>query len=160
MSAFVDHCHRIIPLLNELPRSRVARNHLIESLVISLVEEVGHKRVALICHDKQNFAYALKLFGKTEVSIWLPKSFAQVKTYYSHCNSIISVRGHGLIFAAACKKPCSIVALNLKMDTLFNFHYKSLSLGLDFNAQNHLLFLKENILPKQIETPSKGELFS
>lgn len=132
----------------------------IKSLIIGLVESVGYERVALICHDKQDFAWANKLFNKKGVKIYLPRTFKEVKTCYLQCDSIISFRAHGIIFAAACGKPCSPVTLNLKIDALFNFHYGEKPLGLDFIPTNHLLFVKENIFPKQIETPSKGELIN
>lgn len=131
----------------------------IRTFTVNLVEEVGHDRVCIICHDKQDYTYALKLFQGTGVSVYCPQSFAQVKYCYMQCDQIVSVRGHGVIFAAACDKPCSIVTLNLKMNTLFEFHYGNDPLGVNFNAKSHLLFLAEKRLPMEIEILSGSELF-
>lgn len=106
----------------------------------------GGDNVGLICHDQQDFEWAKKLFPNTNA--YYGKSFIDIKNIYSKFNKIISLRGHGIIFAASCGLPCSVVALNNKINSLFYYHYKQKSFGIDFNADRHMEYLKKEILPK------------
>lgn len=129
-------------------------------LVNGLVGLVGHKNVSIICHDQQDFEFAHLLFEKENVNICKPWSFEEVKHAYTQCEQVVSLRGHGLIFSAACNLPCSVVSLNLKMNTLFEFHYGTKPLGLNFNPKEHLDFLRDRISPKLLGKPPKSALFN
>ncbi len=127
----------------------------IVELIRGVVDLVGDENVSIICHDRHDYNFASDIFASRKINICLPDSFSQVKYEYSKCEKVLSLRGHGLIFSAACGIPCSVVALNIKMDTLFDFHYGVKSLGLNFSPNDHLYFLKSMIRPKNIDLLSK-----
>lgn len=116
------------------------------TLVSDLIRLSGNSRIILICHDKADYFAAKKLFPKTQAVF--PKSFIKVNDTYRQCRGIITLRAHGIIFSAACNLPCSAVALNAKIGSLYHYHYGSpLSRKTDFNASAHLNFLKKKRLP-------------
>ena len=126
----------------------------------SLIDIFGQRNVCIICHDMHDYHYAHSLFYKSEVSVFKPCSLNQLKYVYSNCEKVISFRGHGVIFSAACGIPCSAVALNIKLETLFHFHYGISNLQHRFEPLEHISFLNETILPKNVDVPSESALFN
>lgn len=117
------------------------------NLINDLINKIGSSNLCIICHDEQDYDFSLKFFGKKGVSITKPLTFDDVYIIYKSCGSIITLRGHGIIFAAATGKACSYIPLNIKLNSLYHYHYGADSRGINFDAEYHLKKLEKNKLP-------------
>jgi predicted RNA-binding Zn-ribbon protein involved in translation (DUF1610 family) len=107
--------------------------------------------INIICHDEQDYIFAKKEYlNNNKIHICRLKSFNSVIKEYSSCNAILTVRGHGVIFAAAMNIPCSIIPLNTKLTSLYEFHYAQKNIRISFDYRQHLKTLKKRKLPKKI----------
>lgn len=125
--------------------------------IVTLIESMAFKfsknRLNIICHDESDYKDALQLFGD-KANVCLPKSFKDVKKEYSACEKIISLRGHGVIFSAACGLACSPIPLCDKLEYLYSYHYNNKCLNVTFDCDDHLEFLINGIMPVDINTNS------
>lgn len=126
------------------------------NLIKKLIGKIGSDKISLICHDQQDFDLAEKYFSHERINICRPKSFREVKLEYLKCKNILSLRGHGVIFAAACNLPCSIIPLNKKLNSLYQYHYdNNKKFKIIFKPKFHLQQLEKAILPKNIKSKFK-----
>lgn len=92
----------------------------IEKIVSFIVGYIGIENAVIICHDNADYIWSSMRF---QCAIEKPSNLTEVKTFYSQCESIISMRGHGIIFAAACGVPAIAISFCDKIDALFETHY-------------------------------------
>lgn len=121
----------------------------------NLINEFGAANVCIICHDEYDYTCSVKLFSEKGVRIVRPKTFKTVYKVYKECDSIITVRGHGVIFAAATDKPCSYIPLNTKLNSLYRYHYGTEYKNINFDLKYHLDILKKRRPPKDLSTNFK-----
>ncbi|MEK7174490.1 MAG: polysaccharide pyruvyl transferase family protein [Patescibacteria group bacterium] len=117
----------------------------VEALVAGLWTEVGDNNILLICHDEADRTFAKNRFP--ELQNVAPKTFEEVAQAYSSVKQIISLRGHGVVFAAALRIVCSPVLLCDKMETLYKYHYGVTPPSLTFDVRRHLDYLRRRIVP-------------
>ncbi len=117
----------------------------ITGMIRDLSDTLGKDRISLICHDGADFKYAEKEFPN--IYRCEPKSFLAVGDEYQKCEGIISLRGHGVIFAAALGLPCSPIPLCDKISSLYEYHYGQTSQPLSFDAEAHVGNLQKTVYP-------------
>lgn len=116
-------------------------------LISSLIIRIGASNICFICHDEQDYDSVYELFSQAGVSIIRPLTFDQINLAYRACDSIFTLRGHGVVFAAATGRPCSYVPLNVKLNSLYAYHYGGEYREANFNTDYHLAKLRERQLP-------------
>lgn len=124
---------------------------------IKLIKELIKKleNLCIICHDAQDYEISKRLFKNKKVKIIFPKSFHSVYRAYKSCESIITMRGHGVIFAAATEKKCSHIPINQKLNYLYNYHYGGKFKNINFNLNYHLKNIEKNEKPINFKGDSK-----
>lgn len=122
-------------------------------LVNGLIEKVGRDNIRIICHDSADYEFSKDLFGK-DLSIVMPEDFRSVRLEYSRCRSIITLRGHGVIFAAASNLPCSLIPLCGKLNSIYYYHYRDHAKALSFDPKKHYEHLARRILPLDLRIGS------
>jgi polysaccharide pyruvyl transferase WcaK-like protein len=92
-------------------------------LISELVEHYTISNVLFLCHDKQDFDYMRKYLPDYN-AVYISK-IDDIIQHYTSVKKIITWRGHGVIFSAACKVAgCITVNINLKLKTLLEYHYQ------------------------------------
>lgn len=141
----------IVPSLGHTKTYDGYRNEII-AVIQDLIKKVGPEKISFICHDEQDYDAIKMLFGDLGVSIVRPVDFDHVHESYSDCGAIFTLRGHGIIFAAAAGRPCSFVPLNVKLNALYSYHYGGAYRDINFNAGHHLDNLDKRQPPLNINT--------
>ncbi len=92
----------------------------IEKIVLFIISYIGKEKTAIICHDYKDYLWSSERFP---CAIDKPSNLSEVKFSYSKCERIVSMRGHGVIFAAACNIPATAIPFCDKIEALFEAHY-------------------------------------
>ncbi|MFH1866981.1 MAG: polysaccharide pyruvyl transferase family protein [Patescibacteria group bacterium] len=121
-----------------------------KKLIRDIAAKVGVQQVSIICHDEDDYRFSKKNF-KGGFNICRPKTFTDVSSAYSKCESILTFRAHGVIFAAAVNRPCSPVIFSNKLKSLYEYHYQSSLIRLNFDARTHLKHFSRAVMPRKLD---------
>jgi hypothetical protein len=121
--------------------------HQTTKLIKDILMKVGPRQVSIICHDMNDYRFAKKNFNN-HINISRPQNFKEINSAYQICESILTFRGHGVIFAAATNKPCSPIVFSSKLKSLYEYHYQNQPIQLTFSAQAHLNYLSASTPPR------------
>lgn len=120
----------------------------VEKFIDDISNQLDKSKILLICHDRNDYNYAIRRFK--DICVYFPANVDDVNKAYSKCENTIALRGHGIIFSAACRVPCSPIPLCDKLTFLYEYHYNEKSPHISFNVEDHLNHLRRGVLPANL----------